>query len=374
MPRTVGYDDSTNSSLKREAIMNVMHRILCIATVSIMCLAPLTAFAVITNPTPQRAYVSLQGLDINNCGPNAPCRTFQAALAQVNPDGEVLVLNSGAYGSMSITQGVTVVAPPGIYAGISVFPGSDGITINAPGAKVVLKGLTINGQGGKNGIQIVDAAEVRVENSVIANFNGGGLDGRGIRTTAGNATAPRVLAISGSVLRGNTEGVEANPTGATTIAQKTSIDNSKFEGNGAGVTVYDGVDLAISHTTFRQDGFAISVASYMPAGVITLTGDGLDMSATYYDMILGYYGSGSGLVKASLIRSTISNAPYTGYGPVGIYTDGAGVTLRLAETQIVNCSTGVWVGAGSVVKTLGNNLIDGNATDVNGTLTSLAPK
>jgi hypothetical protein len=295
-------------------------------------------------------------------------------LAQVNPDGEVLVLNSGAYGSMSITQGVTVVAPPGVYAGISVFPGSDGITINAPGAKVVLKGLTVNGQGGNNGIQIVDAAEVRVENCVIANFNGSGMNGRGIRTTAGNATAPRVLAISASVFRGNTEGVEVNPPFAlaASINQKTSIDNSRFEGNGAGVTVYDGVDLAISHTAFRQDGFSVSVTSYMPAGVINLTGDGLDMSATEYDMFL--YSLNGGLVKASLIRSTISNAPYTGYGPVGIYTTGAGVTLRLAETQIVNCDRGVWVGAGSVVKTLGNNLIDGNATDINGTLTSLAPK
>jgi hypothetical protein len=65
----------------------------------------------------------------------------------------VVVLDSAGYGAFAITQAVTVQAPPGVYAGISVFSG-DGITINAGGSDtVILRGLTVNNQGSNgNGI------------------------------------------------------------------------------------------------------------------------------------------------------------------------------------------------------------------------------
>ena len=56
-------------------------------------------------------------------------------------------MDSAGYGAVTITQSVSIIAPAGIYAGISVF-GGDGVTVNAPGAIVVLRGLSINGQGG----------------------------------------------------------------------------------------------------------------------------------------------------------------------------------------------------------------------------------
>ncbi len=83
------------------------------------------------------------------------------------------MLDSAGYGPVTITKSVSLIAPAGIYAGITVFSG-DGITVNAPGATVVLRGLSINGQGGSNGVNVLGAARVRIENCVIS---GMGIDG-----------------------------------------------------------------------------------------------------------------------------------------------------------------------------------------------------
>ena len=99
----------------------------------------------------QRTFVASNGLPANtafNCSIAKPCRAFSEAIGVTNPGGEVIVLDSAGYGSVTITKSISLIAPSGIYAGISVFSGFDGVTVNAPGAIVVLRGLSINGQGG----------------------------------------------------------------------------------------------------------------------------------------------------------------------------------------------------------------------------------
>ncbi len=83
------------------------------------------------------------------------------------------MLDSAGYGPVIITKSVSLIARAGIYAGISVVSG-DGVTVNAPGATVVLRGLSINGQGGSNGVNVLGAARVRIESCVIS---GMGIDG-----------------------------------------------------------------------------------------------------------------------------------------------------------------------------------------------------
>jgi hypothetical protein len=59
----------------------------------------------------------------------------------------VIVLDSAGYGPVAITKSVSLVAPPGVYAGISVFAG-DGIDINVGSSDtIILRGLTVNNQG-----------------------------------------------------------------------------------------------------------------------------------------------------------------------------------------------------------------------------------
>src|ERR1022692_731445 len=88
-----------------------------------------------------RIFMSTNGNNASDCAnPLTPCLTFAGALAQVNPGGEVIAEATGGYGPFNVTQAVTISGPPGvvIYSGLSV-------VVNAPGATVVLRGLTIDG-------------------------------------------------------------------------------------------------------------------------------------------------------------------------------------------------------------------------------------
>ena len=80
------------------------------------------------------------------------------------------MLDSAGYGTATIAKSVSIIAPSGIYAGVTV-SGSSGLTINAgPGVVVVLRGLTINGQNGVVGISAsLDlGARLHVENCVVS--------------------------------------------------------------------------------------------------------------------------------------------------------------------------------------------------------------
>ena len=88
--------------------------------------------AVLASPLPavaaQRTFVASFGSDSAACALAAPCRGFAAAILKTDPGGEVIVLDSAGYGPVTIAKSVAIVAPPGIYAGVSALTG-DGIVI-----------------------------------------------------------------------------------------------------------------------------------------------------------------------------------------------------------------------------------------------------
>src|SRR6202171_5869295 len=64
-----------------------------------------------------RVFVSVNGSDGNVCSNVAtPCRSFSGGIAQVDPGGEVIVLDTGSYGGVTITKAVTLNVPPGVVA------------------------------------------------------------------------------------------------------------------------------------------------------------------------------------------------------------------------------------------------------------------
>ena len=77
-----------------------------------------------------RVFVSTNGNDNNSCGRNQPCRTFTTAVAAVDVGGDVIVLNSGAFGAVTITKAVRIIAPDGVHAAITQTSGN-AITIAA---------------------------------------------------------------------------------------------------------------------------------------------------------------------------------------------------------------------------------------------------
>jgi len=188
-----------------------------------LIVASLPAFA-----SAQRTFVASSGNDANPCTLTAPCRGFAAAVANTNAAGEVIALDSAGYGPVVITQSVTISAPTGVYAGISVITG-DGVTINGPNVIVVLRGLAINGQGGANGIVITAANTVHVENCVIAH-----LVGIGINQFAGT------LVLKDSIVRdnGNIGVFVQDPAVAT-------LDHVRLDNNNTGLAAEYGGQATI---------------------------------------------------------------------------------------------------------------------------------
>jgi hypothetical protein len=141
-------------------------------TRNFLVIAAVTLCALELSAAP-RTFVSAQsGADANPCNRTLPCRSFTAALAVTDLNGEVIVLDSGGYGAATINQGVSLISPQGVHAGITT-TGADGIVVNAGDtAHVVLRNLalTLNGQSNSAGIHANTVAALYVEGCTISGY------------------------------------------------------------------------------------------------------------------------------------------------------------------------------------------------------------
>ena len=55
-----------------------------------------------------RTWVSGTGNDANPCSRVAPCKTFAGAISKTTPNGEINVIDAGAYGVVTITKSLTI--------------------------------------------------------------------------------------------------------------------------------------------------------------------------------------------------------------------------------------------------------------------------
>jgi hypothetical protein len=228
------------SAAREEEYMNT-RRLLSSFFLSVLGLAAASsAFALAS-----RVFVSERsGNDANSCDKiKTPCRSFAGAVLQLNPGGVVIVLTSGDYGAVTITQSLTIDAPPGVLAFIHPASGIPVSIFAGASDTVVLRGLTLN-SGASNGIEFASGGSLYVENCVISGF---GL--HGIASDSSNGK----LFVKDTISRGNLNGLEASHSG------RVSIDHCRFEGNevdgvfvdGADVTVRDSVSAGNGATGFR---------------------------------------------------------------------------------------------------------------------------
>jgi hypothetical protein len=141
-----------------------MNRLGAVGALALALFIPLPVSA-----TAQRTFVASNGSDASPCSLTQPCRSFGVAVSKTSANGEVIVLDSAGYGPVKITQSVSIIAPAGVYAGITVSSG-DGVKIDGSVVVVVLRGLSINAQPGIYGIHFVRGSGLTVEDCEIANF------------------------------------------------------------------------------------------------------------------------------------------------------------------------------------------------------------
>lgn len=277
-------------------------------------LAPISSFA-----QSVRTFVSTDGIDNAQCGKTTPCRTFTAAIAVVNPAGEVVALEDGGYGPVTINKNISLVAPAGVHAAIAPTTGA-AITVN-PGsaANVVIRGLFLNSQGATIGIQM-NSGHLTVSDLFINGFTH-----HGIRMSG---TSSERLSVRNVDIRMGFDPTAVNPGGITVAAGGSRVDirGSRFLNGYSGVWVQDG-KVAVTD----------SVAAGNNYGFVAFNNQG-------------------GVARLSLI-----NCDSIGNTQVGLYTLGDGL-LYVADSRIFGNLAAINTSPAEAakVKSLGNNTFEEN--------------
>jgi len=319
---------------------------------------------------PQRTFVASNGVDTNPCTLTAPCRSFGTAVAGVADGGEVIVLDSAGYGAVTIGRSVSIVAPPGVYAGVSALS-SSGVIVDGAGIDVVLRGLTINAQGGGPGIEFLQGNSLHVESGVVSGFEFSmGID---VKAPA-SATY-----LDNTVIRNCNYGIvfEAGLVGQIT---RTRIENNALYG----IYVLGGVMLSIedSAITGSANNVDVSPNAFSAQPQVTIARSLL--SGGNYGV---FAGPTAGLATAyvTIMDSTISKAALAGIAAVqssgppaavamairnqlqgnltGILAMGAGARVIIDGNSMASNGTGVNSSGGATIVTRGNNAANSNGVD-----------
>ncbi|HEU4432220.1 MAG TPA: right-handed parallel beta-helix repeat-containing protein, partial [Pyrinomonadaceae bacterium] len=230
-------------------------------------------------------------------------------------DGEISVLDPGGYGAVTITKSIYINGTHGAGYGSILNVSVTGININITDVNDVrkavrLRALDINGAStGINGISILAANNVWVEDSVIdGNTGNGTTTGIGIRV----ATAASCnLYVSDTMIHKNITGIRVTTTAGFAVA---NVRDSNIEGNTTGLDVNANGFATVSNCRF---------AANTTNGVATTSASG---TITIRDSILSNNGTAINAAAGSTLRalSNILNNNTTGFGGTTavIQTDG----------------------------------------------------
>ena len=198
----------------------------------------LFAFSAPAHAQATRTWVSGVGNDADPCSRTAPCKTFAGAISKTAISGIINCIDSGAYGTVTITKSITIdchdvfasilnASPPdqpGTTTGVII---NVGVDPKDPWRTVRLRNIDISGAGSGNvGISIVSAAAVILEElEVTGNVKQGISDAR----TEGSS----MLTVKNTVIANN------GGIGLNMAAQNNNIvfDNVQSIKNDYGMTL-----------------------------------------------------------------------------------------------------------------------------------------
>jgi hypothetical protein len=262
-----------------------------------------------------RTWVSGVGDDLNPCSRTAPCKTFAGAISKTSKDGEISVLDPGGYGAVTITKSIYINGTHGAGYGSIIASLVNGVIINITDAADVrkavrLRALDINGvSNGINGVSILAANDVWVEDCVIDGFTGNGsTSGMGIRV----ATAATInVNVTDTMIHKTVTGIRANATAGFAVV---NVRDSNLEGNGTGI------DAATnSFVTVRSSRITDNTTNGLIASV-----SGAQLTAS--ECVISNNNTGINAAAGSVVRALSNHVLYNTTGFAGttavIQTDG----------------------------------------------------
>jgi len=332
--------------------------------------------AVAAHAIAQRTFVSPSGFDsntANNCGLLAPCRSFGAAITVTNAGGEIIVLDSAGYGPVVITKSVSIISPPGIYAGVSVtVAGTEGVTINTAGINVTLKGLTINGQAANTtGIHFTQGTRLEIDGCTVGNMTQQGIlvDGPGTvsivdSTVVGNGgigiqvAAAAAVTIAESVVQSNGSTGISIEKGASATVEHSTVTKNALRGIAA-IGDIAGTRLAITSSTISDhvSGAGLYAESTVATDVARLDVAGSTLARNVSGVQVVTAGGGSakaGVVYNQIVENTVA----------GIVASGSASSIvRASWNGIFRNGAGISSAGGGLVYSPVTNYVRDNTTD-----------
>jgi hypothetical protein len=286
-----------------------------------------------------RTWVSGVGDDANPCSRTAPCKTFAGSISKTAAGGEINCLDPGGFGTVTITKSISIICENNPEAGITV-SGVNGFVINGTNISVVLAGIDLEGLGntgvttGINGINFLNGASLVVRNMKIRAFRGG----YGINfAPSGNAqllVQDTMISDSGSTTNVATGGINVAPAAGMTA--RVTINNSQIVNN---------LNVGVRVDTTGVVGSKI-VASIVNTQLVN-NANGILVKTPI----------NTGSADFTLVDSNIAqNANF------GLIINGAATTARVGNTAITNNGTGITLLNSAIVKSYGDNRLDGNTT------------
>jgi hypothetical protein len=277
-----------------------------------------------------RTWVSGVGNDANPCSRTAPCKTFAGAISKTSAGGEIDALDPGGFGTVTITKSL-IIDGGGTFASI-LATGTNGVIVNdaqsaSPGTiNVTLRNLSINGAGsplGINGIRFLRGRTLIVENVVIANMSGNGID------------APISTAVASDRSRMFLTNVNINNlTGGSSVGVNASAPNAYFS-------------VAMDRVRTQRVPIGVKIGSNT---FPTIRNSMFTNGTTGIEMTGGAAGS-----PVATIENTDLSENTT------CLSVGTGTTVLLSQSTLTVCSTGI-AGTGTA-RSSGNNRILGNTSD-----------
>ncbi len=300
----------------------------------------------------QRTFVASNGNDLNACSITFPCRSFGRAITQTDVSGEIVALDSAGYGPVTVNKTVSIIAPPGIYAGISVFSGADGIVVNGPGIRVKLEGLSINGQGGARGINNLNSSLLSVVRCSVSNMALSGIT---------SAVAGSVVEITDTTAAKNGgQGLATFGAGTTITVVRSQFNNNAnggiLIGNGAIASIADSVANANGTTGIQVSASAGSTTRASVSRSV-VSGNSLD-GATADGVAAG------GTATLDIAQSTVQHNAGLGVGA----TSGGGTSSVFAAANVVsdNGLAGIVADGPNTVAVATGNTVTRNGTGIAG--------
>jgi len=292
-----------------------------------------------------RTWVSGVGDDANPCSRTAPCKTWAGAIVKTAAGGEIDNLDTGGYGALTITKSITIDGGGGAVAS-SLTSGTAGMVISAGSNDVVIlrnldfQGLLGNatspGTAGTNGIQIIEAGAVVIENCHIYGFANWGI------LVAPNSNSNVTIRNTG--LFNNGIGQTGSDTGGALLVNPT---------NSATVST----NIVGSTAAYNAVGFK-AIADNTTGTVLTV----INGSQSYGNQHSGFAAeSGAGPSNGPV--SMLVDGGVSADNNVGVNGQGSNVTIRVGNTTITGNNTGVVVSGSASVLSYKTNEVNGNSTD-----------